>query len=499
MKLSALCHALCGARTLSALDPEITGLTNDSRRVKSGHLFVAVSGYRQDGHAFVPDAVARGAAAVVMERPIALPRGVAGVLVQDGRAALSALGHRFFGEPSTKLEVCGVTGTKGKTTTASLIHAISEAARCPTGLLGTVAYRIGPRQIPAFATTPESVYLHDYLSQMLQAGLKRAVVEVSSHALVMKRVSHVRFRAAVLTNVAPHEHTDFHGSFEHYRAAKSLLFSSLSRGQIAVLNRDDEHYAYFRERTGAEVITYGTHRDAHVQAQRWHVSMAGTSFRIRLLGRDSFDVTSPLVGEHNVSNILAATATALALGTPESAIQRGLAGLSQVAGRLEPVYPGRDFSVWVDYAHTADSLKCVLTTLNRLARGRVIVVFGCGGDRDRSKRPLMARAASELAGFCWITSDNSRSERTEDIIRDIERGLVRRDRHHTCPDRAEAIRGAVDMAQPGDIVLLAGKGHETTQTLGDVTFPFDDRLVARDAVARRRAREQGPLSSVAAL
>jgi len=501
MKLSVLCDALKSCRILSKSDPDIVGVTNDSRRTKPGGLFVAVVGYEQDGHAYVRQAIEKGAVAVVVERRVVGVSTVPQVLVRNSRDALSALSDKFNGEPSRKLEICGVTGTKGKTTTTFLIHAISEASGCPTGMLGTIGYRFGRRHIPATGTTPESVELHNYLAQMVEANLRRAVVEVSSHALALSRVSHIRFRTAVLTNVMRNEHTDFHKTFAHYRASKAFLFATLKKGQVAILNRDDPSFDYFVERTGAEVISYGMCPEADIQGEVLCSSLSESVVRVKVFGRNSFEVKLRLIGNYNVSNLLAASGAALAMGAPESAIQRGLETLSQVPGRLEPVNCGQDYTVLVDYAHTADSLHSVLKTLRAVAKRRLIVLFGCGGNRDKTKRPLMGRAASTGADFTWITSDNSRNEKTKDIINQIKKGLVSRAEHQICHDRAGAIRGAIEMAAPGDIVLLAGKGHETYQILGDITYPFDDRIVAREAILNRMDRESrhGRFSSVAAL
>lgn len=501
MRLSQLVRSLRACRVVMRRDVDVKGVTADSRTVQPGFVFVAIPGFSQDGHVFVSDAVRRGAAAVVVERAMDLPDGVAQAVVKDAREALSALSDRLYGQPSRKLLVCGVTGTKGKTTTTYLVRSICEAGGCPSGLMGTVAYRIGRREVPAVATTPEAPLVHGHLHEMVRAGLRAAVMEVSSHALVLRRVAHVHFRVAVLTNVMPHEHTDFHGSFEAYRAAKALLFAPLGKGQVAVLNRDDANFEYFRERTGAEVITYGMGKDADVRGRILESSMAGSRLAIELFGKLALEVRTPLFGRYNASNVLGAAAAAFALGMHEEAIERGVRELPQVPGRLEPVNCGQDFTVLVDYAHTADALRGVLETLRPLTSGRLIVVFGCGGNRDRTKRPLMGKVASELADFVWLTSDNSRNERTEDIVREIEAGLVRRDLHRVCEDRAEAIRGAIDMARSGDIVLLAGKGHETVQIIGEIRTCFDDRLVAREAIRRRMFREAlpGSFSSVAAL
>ena len=503
MRLSRLLGALAQAKPLGPTDLDITSLAYDSRAVEPGALFVAITGYTLDGHQFVPEACRRGARAVVVERPVPVSAGVSLIEVPDSRRALSLLASSFYGHPSRKLAVVGVTGTNGKTTTAYLIHSILQADGQAPALLTTVEEWLGRDRRPARWTTPESLELQGFFAGALAQGHRTVSMEVSSQGLVGHRVDDVHFRAAVFTNLAP-EHLDFHKTMEAYGEAKAVLFRGLAPDALAVLNAAEPFSRYLSGVTRARQITYAVDAPALRQAQggpslskpadvRGEVlafDATGTRLLLDLArvpgrgGRERLEVRTPLVGRHNAANCLAAIAAACGLGVGSEAIVAGVEALSRVPGRLEPVDVGQPFAVLVDYAHTDHALANVLEAVRALTRGRLILVFGCGGDRDRTKRPRMGAVAERGADLLWVTSDNPRSEAPRAIIEEILAGVAHRDEVHVEPDRAEAIGQALASAQPGDVVLIAGKGHETYQIVGSERRPFDDRLVAREALSR---------------
>jgi UDP-N-acetylmuramoyl-L-alanyl-D-glutamate--2,6-diaminopimelate ligase len=484
MRLSDLWAAVHAASPVQPRDHDVTGLTCDSRQVRPGDCFVAVPGEREDGSRYIADAIARGAAAIVAERRPDTSFTVPFLLVPDVREAAARLAAAFFRQPSERLDVVGVTGTKGKTTTAYLIRSILDIAGRPCGLLGTVQYIVGTRALAASNTTPGPVDLQRYLAEMVDAGCTAAVLEVSSHALIQRRVEGVRFRAGVFTNLAQ-DHLDYHKTLEAYREAKGLLFRMLGPGAASILNRDDPAAPYYAGLSRAPVIEYGIGAGAEIGAEIQAVDFRGTRLTLSARGR-RIPIATRLMGRHNVYNILAAAASAVALGVDLDAIRRGVEALGAVPGRLEPIDGGRDFVVMVDYAHTEDALRNVLSCLRPLVRGRLICVFGCGGDRDRGKRPKMGRVAEELADRVILTSDNPRSEDPESILTEIRAGMRDAGRARVLVDRRSAIHEAIAEARAGDIVLIAGKGHETYQVFRDGTRPLDDRLVAREALALRR-------------
>jgi UDP-N-acetylmuramoyl-L-alanyl-D-glutamate--2,6-diaminopimelate ligase len=479
-----------------ALDIDVRGVTHDSRQAGPGWIFVALRGLKTDGAAFAPQAIAQGAAAVVTDAlPDAgpalteIPRGdVTRVLVKDARRALALLAAEFHGHPSRRMQVVGITGTNGKTTTSYLLSAMFEAAGVQTGLLGTVAYRIGERQIDATRTTPEAPELQAMLRQMADAGCAACAMEVSSHALALRRVEGTRFAAAVFTNLT-RDHLDFHADMEDYFAAKRRLFEMLPDGAPAIVNLDDPRGTALTESV-ARPITYAINRLADVSPGPLSYSLSGLRFDVRT-PNGVVRVRSRLVGRPNVYNILAATATASALGLPLDAIERGLGDLAGVPGRFELASsPEDDITVVVDYAHTDDALRNLLETARPLAERRLITVFGCGGDRDRSKRPLMGMVAARLSDVVVVTSDNPRSEDPARIIEEVKRGAQPELRSGDTEllaivDRRQAITEAVRRAQAGDVVLVAGKGHEKYQEIGGRVLPFDDVAVAREALGRR--------------
>jgi UDP-N-acetylmuramoyl-L-alanyl-D-glutamate--2,6-diaminopimelate ligase len=456
----------------------ITDVVDDSRSVSEGSLFIAKRGARRDGSKFINDAIRSGARAVVAECDFEAPERVTKVMVEDARAALSAISGNFYGHPSKRLKTVGVTGTNGKTTITYILEAIVKAAGEEPGVIGTVNYRMGSEVLPADNTTPGSLRLQSLLAQMVLRGVKYALMEFSSHALDQGRTEGVLLDAAIFTNLTG-DHLDYHKTMAGYLSAKRKIFGHLKARGAAILNADDDVVRGLRRSVRGRVVTYALRRSADVTAADIEVSMRGTSFTVNSQ-KVRFRVSTGLIGMHNVSNALAAIAAAMALGIPVQAIIDGMAGSGSVPGRLEPVEAGQPFSVFVDFAHTEDALNNVLGLLRAVAERRIVTVFGCGGDRDRKKRPLMGRSACSLSDRVIITSDNPRSEDPEDIIGDIEAGIEGvYSNYDVVVDRRLAIARAIDIASEGDIVLLAGKGHETCQIIKDVAQPFDDRLVAR--------------------
>ncbi len=487
MQLKKLISALTDPQVIGSFDRDITAIAYDSRKVKVGTMFVALRGEHADGHNFINRAVESGASAIVSEETLSTSKATV-IVVPDTRAALADIAVRFYQNPSKSLKVAGITGTNGKTTTAFLLKHICESALGRCGLLGTVRYEIGERILPATRTTPESLDVQDLLYQIRSAGCRAAAMEVSSHALKQNRVRGIEFDAAVFTNLTQ-DHLDYHGTMSEYFEAKASLFSSLAfqskkKGK-AVINIDDRWGSKLRKRLpeNIPVLTYGLGTRADFRANNLKIDFRGTTYQLDAMGR-TFLVRLPLIGRFNVYNSLAAIACAVSLGINIRQAVLSLANASFVPGRLEAVPAKRQFRVFVDYAHTDDALRSVISTLRELNPHRLIVVFGCGGSRDRAKRPLMARAVEDLADYAIVTSDNPRKEDPDAIIEDVKRGF-RSENYEVVPDRKEAIFRAVAMAQPRDIVLLAGKGHETYQEFADHTIPFDDGAIAADALQAR--------------
>ncbi len=448
----------------------IEGIAYDSRKVKKDFLFVCLRGSLLDGHDFITEAKSRGATAILVEKASEINGGLTQVVVPDTRIALAKLSSIFYNSPTRSLKVIGVTGTDGKTTTTRYIRAILEEAGIKAGLLGTINYELGDRVIPAERTTPESLDLQFFFSQMLKEGLSHAVIEVSSHGLIQHRVDEIDFKIAVFTNLS-HEHLDFHKEMNEYFFAKRRLFEKdIEKG---IVNIDDEFGKKLKDFLGDKSLGYGTSDEADLKAGEINGDMNGTRYKIRGPGIET-DVTLSLIGRHNVYNSLAAIGTGLHLGLSMQAIKRGLEKLSNVPGRFELIKCGQPYTVIVDYAHTPRALENALGEIKYLSKGRVIAVFGCGGDRDTSKRPVMGEIATRIADHAIITSDNPRSEDPMKIIQDIVSGIGNRKNYTIEPDREKAIAGALDMAKAGDCVLLAGKGHEKYQITGNVYLPFDD-------------------------
>jgi UDP-N-acetylmuramoyl-L-alanyl-D-glutamate--2,6-diaminopimelate ligase len=485
MQLKVLARALAPHRVIGALDREVESIAYDSRRVQNNTLFVAIRGEKSDGHQFVDQAIDQGASVIVAEREIASPRATC-LVVDDSRLALADLSAAFYGWPARKLKMAAVTGTNGKTTTTFLIKHICEKAGVRCGLLGTVQYEIGDRILPAIRTTPEALDIQELLAQIVSAGGRAAAMEVSSHALAQERTRGIEWDVAVFTNLTQ-DHLDFHGTMEKYFDAKAKLFLQLAsqtkkKRAIAVINSDDRYGQKLVDRIAGKipVVTYGLGLHADFRASNYRTEFAGTSYQLDARGR-SYLVRVPLIGRFNVANSMAALAAATALGVNLREGILSLARAPQVPGRLELVPARRQFQIFVDYAHTDDALRNVLKTLRELKPRKLIVVFGCGGDRDRKKRPLMARVADELADHAIITSDNPRRENPDAIINEVEKGF-RSTHYEKIADRTEAIRRAAAMAEPRDLVLIAGKGHEKYQEFADHTIPFDDIQVARRAL-----------------
>ena len=490
MKLIELADKLPGAEVVGDASLSVSQVAYDSRRVSPGTVFVAIRGLETDGNRFVEAALRKGAVAVVSQEPA--QQGTTWIRVPDARQALAIISAALFGEPTSSLTLVGVTGTNGKTTTSHLIDAALRAAGRTVGLLGTVHYRVGARLAESVRTTPESSDLQALFREMVDAGCSHAVLEVSSHSLALDRVHGCAFQLAVFTNLT-RDHLDFHGDMESYYADKRRLFDTLLRTDgIAIINADDDHAADLIRASRGRVWTYSLDRLADLKAEAVTLSLDGARFLARTPA-GPHEVRTRLLGRFNVQNALAALAAALALGIePEVAIA-GLTSLGGVPGRLERVEAGQDFTVVVDYAHTDDALRNVLETIRELAPRRLITVFGCGGDRDRTKRPLMGAVASRLSDVVVVTSDNPRSEPPEAILEEILRGMPaaggpgngrRVAERHVIVDRRDAIARALELAMAGDVVLIAGKGHETYQVLRDRTVPFDDRQVVRDILAR---------------
>jgi UDP-N-acetylmuramoyl-L-alanyl-D-glutamate--2,6-diaminopimelate ligase len=480
------------SRGRATLQQTCTGVTHDSRHVKPGTVFVALRGLKMDGAAFAPQAIANGAAAIVSDGAPG-SGDTAWITVPDARLALAYLAAEFNGHPSHRMQVVGITGTNGKTTTAYMVNAIMEAAEIKSGLMGTVLYRLGNRDFEATRTTPEAPEVQGFMKEMLDSGCRACVMEVSSHALALKRVDGIRFAAGIFTNLT-RDHLDFHAGMDDYFAAKRRLFEMLPEGAPAVINIDDPRGASLVDVVGRP-ITYGLTKSADVSPGSLSYSLEGLQFDVRS-PRGAIRVRSKLVGKPNVYNLLAAIAATSALEVPIEAIERGLERLPGVPGRFEVASgPSDDMTVVVDYAHTDDALRNLLETARPVARRRLITVFGAGGDRDRTKRPLMGMVAARLSDVVVITSDNPRTEDPGRIIEEVRRGADAETRQSgaeivTLPDRREAILHAVGMADPDDVVLIAGKGHEKYQEIGGRTFAFDDVEVAREALASRRLKSR---------
>ncbi|MCX7780025.1 MAG: UDP-N-acetylmuramoyl-L-alanyl-D-glutamate--2,6-diaminopimelate ligase [Negativicutes bacterium] len=477
-------------------EAELTGEANkiieaiayDSRKVKAGTLFICLRGAAADGHNYVEEAYNRGAVAVVAEKNVPAFPGLTIVRVPDTRVAMGIIAPYFFDYPGRKLRMIGVTGTNGKTTTTYLIKSILERAGKKTGLIGTIQVLIGSRSLPVKNTTPDVIDLQETLALMVAEGMEYVVMEVSSHALALGRVEGCEFDTGVFTNLT-RDHLDFHVTLEEYLAAKTKLFDMLSatniykHGKTAVINRDDLSSGVIQEHSRCRTITYGVENAADLQAVNIDVRASGVFFAVLGMGAAPCPLKLKITGIFNVYNVLGAIGATLAEGVDPSIIKLALEEFCSVPGRFELVDEGQSFAVIVDYAHTPDGLENILRTAKQFTQGRIIVVFGCGGDRDRTKRPIMGRLAVEYGDIVIATSDNPRSEDPLAILQEIEVGIragLSSGKDYTmCADRHEAIERAIKLALPGDTVIIAGKGHETYQILKDKVIAFDDREVAR--------------------
>jgi len=491
MRIKPLIQSLGITNIASNLeDFEVKGLSCNSKAVKDGFVFVAIKGAREDGNKFIDEAIAKGAKAVVVKSPLGCARGkpvtshksqfkVPFIRVKDARRALAKLAVEFYGNPTAKIKVVGVTGTNGKTTITYLIEALLKEAGFQPAVIGTINYRFKDRIIPSKNTTPGPLELQSMFCDMLKEGIDYAVMEVSSHALDQERTAGINFHSAIFTNLTQ-DHLDYHKTLENYFRAKAKLFKDISPDSFIVINEDDKYARRLKKLRKQRIITYGIDNRVRVTARNIKFDHLYTQFQL-VSSQVKENFKTRLIGRHNVYNILAAIAWAQEEGIDFSVIKSSLEGFSLVPGRLERVDFEGDFSVIVDYAHTEDALRNIITTLRQVACKRIIVVFGCGGERDRAKRPKMGRTVTELADYAVITSDNPRSEDPLDIIKDIKRG-IRKTNFCVIPERREAIKKALSLAKTGDTVLLAGKGHENYQIIKDKMLHFDDREVARECL-----------------
>jgi UDP-N-acetylmuramoyl-L-alanyl-D-glutamate--2,6-diaminopimelate ligase len=469
------------------VDFSVKGISCDSRRTNSDFVFVAVKGNKDDGNKFISEAIKKGARAIVSKPQVHLPDGrkeksqedVVFIEVEDDRKALAQLACAFYGNPSGKLRTVGVTGTNGKTTVTYLVEAILNNCGEIPGVIGTVNCRFQDKVFPSLNTTPGPLELQSMLGDMLSSGVTYPVVEVSSHALDQGRVASINFSAGIFTNLTQ-DHLDYHKSLEEYFSAKSKLFCGLSSSALSIINADDPYGVRLKKLSRGKVITYGIDSDCDVKAMGLNTGQSSSAFLLQS-GTWKGQIKTRLIGRHNVYNILAAFAWALGEGLDPVKVKQALENFSHVPGRLEYIGSENGFSVFVDYAHTEDALKNVLNALRAIDHNRIIVVFGCGGERDKTKRPKMGSVVSQMADYAVITNDNPRSEDPFQIIKDIEAGI---NKNNFCviPERLEAIRKALSLASTGDIVLVAGKGHEDYQVLKDKTLHFDDREAVRQCL-----------------
>lgn len=466
-------------------DITIANVHYDSRKVGVNDCFVAIRGSRSDGHQFVHDAISSGAKAVVIEDDATVPdalcmhTGVIKIVVSDTRRALAQIAANFYGRPADRLTIVGVTGTNGKTTTSNLLRSLFTEGGKKCGVIGTIEYVVGDKVFPATHTTPESLELHQLFSAMEAAGCTAVSMEVSSHALDQKRVEGIRFAAALFSNLTQ-DHLDYHGTMEQYFLAKKKLFDGLDAKAYAVVNKDDAYGEKIVQDTRARVVMYSFQTEADVFGRISGMDMSGTIIEVNAFGR-KFILRTPLVGRFNAYNVLSAVATGVAFGFSEETIQRAIGTVSNVRGRFERIPSPEGWTAIIDYAHTPDALEKCLRTIAEVMpkerRGKIITVFGAGGDRDKTKRPLMGKVASELSDVVVVTSDNPRSEEPEAIMKDIERGIVSSSEIYREVDRRKAIEFAVKLAQSGDVILIAGKGHEEYQIIGTEKKHFSDREV----------------------
>lgn len=478
MELKKLLEGVPCERIQGNAEQEITGVAYDSRTVEPGGLFVCIEGFRTDGHKYIPSALEKGAAAILCTHQVqGIPKNTAVVLAENTRKALAMVSANFYGHPSRQMRMIGVTGTNGKTTTTYLIKSVLEKAGRKVGIIGTIENRIGDRVLPASRTTPESRELQALLEEMRAEGVTDVVMEVSSHSLDLYRVEGIAFDVAVFTNLTQ-DHLDYHKTMENYRAAKGLLFE---RAKKSVINMDDAAGEYMAGRSGGDVLPFGIGKDRALTAEDIRISAEGSAFEL-LWQEKRLPVRLHTPGRFSVYNALGAAGACIALGVPLETIAAGLSENSGVSGRFQTIRSRKGCQAVVDYAHTPDGLENVLKTAGEFTKGKIITVFGCGGDRDKTKRPIMGETAGRLSDYCLITSDNPRTEDPLEIIKEVEAGVRKTGcPYEKVPDRREAIRRAAALAGRGDVILVAGKGHETYQIFPDRTIHFDDVEEVRNA------------------
>ena len=463
-------------------------IVTNSKDTNPGDLFVAIKGSRFDGHNYVEEAAKKGAAFCLVSKDVWKTRttkigATPIVVVGDTRLELSRLVAENYGIPSTKLKVIGITGTNGKTTVSFLLDKILSDLGFNTGVVGTVFYKIGQKKIDGERTTPDALQLNYLLHRMVEENVDYVIMEVSSHALHQKRTAHVYYDAAVFTNLTP-EHLDYHGTMADYFKSKLKIFDNLKANGIAILNNDEPKTKLIRKRISGKILTYAVNKKADIVAHDIKTAINGSEFKVVTPG-DKLSIKTKLIGAHNISNILSAVATAYTFGLDLKGIEKSINSFQEPPGRLESIKEGQPFKVFVDYAHTEDALEKILLALRPYTKGHLITIFGCGGDRDKTKRSRMGKVSGKYSDFTIITSDNPRSENPQVIAKEIESGIRNlKAEYRIVLDRKDAIKTGLDMARGGDIVLVAGKGHETTQVIGNKSLPFDDREVIRELLSK---------------
>ncbi|MFN4227230.1 MAG: UDP-N-acetylmuramoyl-L-alanyl-D-glutamate--2,6-diaminopimelate ligase [Candidatus Ratteibacteria bacterium] len=492
MKLKELIKDIKKKKVFNINNFEVKGIAYDSRKIQENYIFVAIKGTKQDGHNFVNDAIERGAKCIVVsKRPSIVRSDITEIIVEDTKKSLSEIANIYYDYPSKKLNVLGITGTNGKTTTNFVIKQILEENGIKTGLIGTIFYEIGERRIVSTNTTPESLDLIEMFSEMLKNNCKWAVMEVSSHGIDQKRIEGIDFNVGIFTNIASHEHLDYHKTFKNYLNTKLLFFTkylkeSEKKEKYAIINIDSPYSKIFVkrcEKSGIELITFGKNKNANIKLLNYYIEKEGNFLEVKI-ENEKLTFKSKISGLGNIYNLLAGIAFSYIYKISYQTVQNAFLKIESIPGRFEFINEGQDFSVIVDYAHTHQALKNLLLSVKNLKPRRIIVIFGCGGDRDKSKRPLMGKIAAKMADFVIITSDNPRTEDPIKIIKDIESGIpfYLRRKYISIPDRKRAIYEGISMAKTNDCVVIAGKGHEAFQILKDVTIPFDDREEARKAI-----------------
>ncbi len=477
-----LLKAIQPKKTIGNPEVRIRSLQYDSRQVRQGDMFVAIKGFQKDGHEFIPQAIQNGAVSIVAEKEDKSKPALK-IVVEDSRLALAQLSKEYYSNPSSALSVIGVTGTNGKTTISYWLKSILDEAGQKNGLIGTVKYYLGDQKITATRTTPESLDLQALLAKMLQSGTKTVVMEVSSHALELKRVYGIDFKIAIFTNLT-REHLDFHGTMENYKEAKGILFKNLSADSFAILNSDDPISEYYAGLTKGRRIYYSTKDiNSEFYAKKFEFSPAGTTVTFATpAGEQTYSLG--LTGEFNLSNFGAVLATAQTLGLSYEQIKRGAEKFTGAPGRMERIDLGQGFNIWIDYAHTPDGMERVFTTVKSFTKDRLISLFGCGGDRDRGKRPQMGKVAEKYADLIILSSDNPRSEEPAQIIEDILQGISDKGKVQVILDRKEALEYAAKIAKPNDSILVTGKGHENYQEIKGVKYPFSERAIIEEALQK---------------